>query len=186
MSTYPSFQSDEGVQPVNVLLVSPNLELRRSLREKLSHPRWIVREAHSGSEALEKLMEESSGVMLLDTRLPDLDPTEFNILVNQQFQQVQVLTINSQTGQTVMGTTTPNRLSTELAELLRFGSMAARPAPATASIAFHRPAAGIQNGWQGMIGASAPMQRVYHAARLVARRDTSVLILGESGTGKDH
>ena len=29
------------------------------------------------------------------------------------------------------------------------------------------------------------MQRVYHATRLVARRDTSVLITGESGTGKD-
>ena len=29
------------------------------------------------------------------------------------------------------------------------------------------------------------MQRVYHAARLVARRDTTVLIQGESGTGKD-
>ena len=39
--------------------------------------------------------------------------------------------------------------------------------------------------WQGLIGDSAAMQRVFHAARLVARRDTTVLIQGESGTGKD-
>ena len=36
-----------------------------------------------------------------------------------------------------------------------------------------------------MIGSSCAMQRVYHMAQLVARRDTTVLILGESGTGKD-
>ncbi len=43
----------------------------------------------------------------------------------------------------------------------------------------------MQKGWHGLTGAAASMQRVYHAARLVARRDTTVLIQGESGTGKD-
>jgi transcriptional regulator with GAF, ATPase, and Fis domain len=37
----------------------------------------------------------------------------------------------------------------------------------------------------GMIGTSAAMQRVYHMTQLVARRDTTVLVLGQSGTGKD-
>jgi transcriptional regulator with GAF, ATPase, and Fis domain len=36
-----------------------------------------------------------------------------------------------------------------------------------------------------MVGNSEAMQRVYAMARLVAPRDTTVLITGESGTGKD-
>jgi transcriptional regulator with GAF, ATPase, and Fis domain len=36
-----------------------------------------------------------------------------------------------------------------------------------------------------MIGSSSAMQRVYQLTELVARRDTTVLITGQSGTGKD-
>ncbi|MGB8837118.1 MAG: sigma 54-interacting transcriptional regulator, partial [Candidatus Acidiferrales bacterium] len=37
----------------------------------------------------------------------------------------------------------------------------------------------------GMIGASDPMQRLYRLARLVAPRDTAVLVMGPTGTGKE-
>jgi len=37
----------------------------------------------------------------------------------------------------------------------------------------------------GMIGTSAAMQRAYHLARLVIPRDTTVLVMGETGTGKE-
>jgi len=37
----------------------------------------------------------------------------------------------------------------------------------------------------GMIGQAGSMQRLYRMARLVARRDTSVLITGATGTGKE-
>jgi transcriptional regulator with GAF, ATPase, and Fis domain len=40
-------------------------------------------------------------------------------------------------------------------------------------------------GIRGMIGDSEPMQQVYQLTHMVARRDTTVLVTGESGTGKD-
>jgi transcriptional regulator with GAF, ATPase, and Fis domain len=40
-------------------------------------------------------------------------------------------------------------------------------------------------GIRGMIGDSEPMRRVYELTHMVARRDTTVLVTGESGTGKD-
>jgi transcriptional regulator with GAF, ATPase, and Fis domain len=40
-------------------------------------------------------------------------------------------------------------------------------------------------GIRGMIGESEPMLRVYELTHMVARRDTTVLVTGESGTGKD-
>jgi transcriptional regulator with GAF, ATPase, and Fis domain len=42
-----------------------------------------------------------------------------------------------------------------------------------------------RNNLRGMIGESKPMQRAYELTRMVAARDTTVLITGESGTGKD-
>ncbi len=36
-----------------------------------------------------------------------------------------------------------------------------------------------------MVGDSEPMQRAYELTRMVAVRDTTVLLMGESGTGKD-
>lgn len=41
------------------------------------------------------------------------------------------------------------------------------------------------DAFQSMIGKSAAMQRVYETIRMVAKTDLTVLITGESGTGKD-
>ena len=42
-----------------------------------------------------------------------------------------------------------------------------------------------RNNLRGMVGNSEPMQRAYELTRMVAARDTTVLVTGESGTGKD-
>jgi transcriptional regulator with GAF, ATPase, and Fis domain len=44
---------------------------------------------------------------------------------------------------------------------------------------------GFEEPLAGMIGASGAMQTVYRLARMVAKRDTAVLITGETGTGKE-
>lgn len=180
IDTFPS-----SVPLVQVLLVSSNLELRRSLRERLSQERWTVREAESGAAALDSLMENRSDVLLLDTRLPDLRPEEFSSLVGAQFPEVQLLTLNSQAGHSSLGTSTSNRLLGELADLLQLKAPMSRTPGPTMSPGSFRSSGPEQQGWQGMVGSSPAMQRVYQATRLVARRDTGVLITGESGTGKD-
>jgi len=40
-------------------------------------------------------------------------------------------------------------------------------------------------GFAGMVGSSGPMQQLFRAVRRVARSDVSVLVLGESGVGKE-
>ena len=195
--------SEDAVPPVRLLLVSASPELRGSLRDRLSHHRWSIREAESGAHALEELMESEPDVLLLDTRLPDLRPAEFSNLVRTLYPHLQMLTINAPAGtppptegagirpgefagRPSLESSTPNRLLSELTELLRLRTPVLRtPVDPVPALAGSRPLPAAQPSWQGMVGASAAMQRVYHAARLVARRDTSVLVTGESGTGKD-
>ena len=183
-STQTFSRTAQADEPVRLLLVGSDPELRHSLRARLNHPRWAVREAHSGADALEKLLEEPSEVMLVDPQLPDLDAAEFQSIVRAQFPGVQILNLSSQTEQPTPGAAF-GRMANELNELLQFGRTSPRREAPVATFSFPRVTLNSQKGWQGIIGGSPAMQRVYHAARLVARRDTTVLIQGESGTGKD-
>ncbi len=173
--------------PINVLVVSPNNDLRQELREKLGLPRWNVLQATSGATALEVLREhgDEDAILLLDPRLPDLEPVEFDGLVRDRFLNVQVLMLNSQTGQLLVGSASPTAESTQLAEAINRGAATrtgaflvreteAQPSPAQGKIRL-----------TSMIGDSDAMQRTYAAIQMVAVRDTTVLIAGERGTGKD-
>ena len=132
-STVMKFRADEN-RVIDLLLVSPNSRLRSVLREKLRPPRWNLVEAASGSEAFECLRESASEILLLDPLLPDLESSEFSVMVRDQFPNVQILTVNSHTGQLVLGTTSPTPLSIQLTEMLYSGgnqrSNAIPPGPA--------------------------------------------------------
>jgi DNA-binding NtrC family response regulator len=171
---------------IGVLLVSPNSGLRLQLREKLRQPRWNLTEAASGAEALECLHEFFSEILLLDPLLPDLESTEFSAMVREQFPGVQILTVNSHTGQLVLGTSSPTTLSAQLTEVL-YCVGNAQP-NSISPVQLRRALAGNDSagrGIRGMVGDTEPMQRVYELTNMVARRDTTVLVTGESGTGKD-
>jgi DNA-binding NtrC family response regulator len=170
---------------IDILLVSPNSRLRLEVREKLHHSRWNLTEAASGAEALECLHESVSEILLLDPLLPDLESTEFSGMVREQFPNVQILSVNSHTGQLILGASSPTPLSVQLTEILYSGSTPEFNSPSPAQRQRGRAANGASPGIRGMIGDSEAMQRVFELTHMVARRDTTVLVTGESGTGKD-
>jgi transcriptional regulator with GAF, ATPase, and Fis domain len=184
MSPFPKVRLDESNE-IGVMLVSPNSGLRLQLREKLRRPRWNLIEAASGAEALEYLHESVSEILLLDPLLPDLESNEFSAMVAERFPSVQILRVNSHTGHLVLGAASPTPLSAKLAEMLYSGDHAQSNSASQPQL--HRVRAGNDGpiGLRGMVGDSEPMQRVYELTRMVARRDTTVLVTGESGTGKD-
>jgi transcriptional regulator with GAF, ATPase, and Fis domain len=182
----PSFTKfrENDTPTINVLLVSPNSRLRLVLKEKLSKGRWNLTEAASGAEAFECLHESVSEILLLDPLLPDLESGEFTAMVREQFPGVQILSVNSHTGQLVLGTSSPTTLSAQLTEMLYSGNVQSN-ALTPMQINRMRAADDGHVGIRGMIGNSEPMRRVYELTHMVARRDSTVLVTGESGTGKD-
>jgi transcriptional regulator with GAF, ATPase, and Fis domain len=52
-------------------------------------------------------------------------------------------------------------------------------------IASLRQELGVQKGFEGIVGESSSMQKVFAQVRRVAPTDATVLITGESGTGKE-
>jgi DNA-binding NtrC family response regulator len=183
----PQFARSGDRVPIDVYIVSPNPRIRQVLQDKLSLPRWNVIQARSGTGALELLYKAGSedAVLLLDPMLPDLEPNEFQGMVKDRFPNTQVLMLNSHTGQLLVGSTSPTPLSTWLVDAVnRGGAVQTAPLPDIGSVDPRYRAEGRIN-LRGMIGDSEPMQRTYTLTRMVAMRDTTVLVTGESGTGKD-
>ncbi len=181
------FDRQEDRLPINVFVVSSNINLRESLHGKLGLPRWNVIEAGSGARALEVLHSQRAddGVLLLDPTLPDLDPDEFHRMVRSRYPNTQVVTLNSHTGQLLTGSTSPTPVSKWLIDAVNSGG-ATLPSPAVPfDGAKLRNAQTESNNLRGMIGESEAMKRTYALTRMVALRDTTVLVTGESGTGKD-
>ena len=171
---------------IPVFVVSPNPKLRQELQQKLDSGRWNVIEASSGSDAFELVQSHGTkgGVLLLDPVLPDLEAGEFSEVVRTRFPETQVLMLNANTGQLLAGSASPTPISKSLVDTInRTGTstpaVIASPLRPVAVHPYEKPR--LRN----VVGDSQPMQRIYALTRMVAPRNTTVLITGESGTGKD-
>ena len=173
--------------PIDVLVVSPNTKLQQQLGERLTLPRWQVSEAQSGAAALEMLrtLGPEERVLLLDPVLPDLEANGFSAIVKDRYPQIQVLLLNSHTGQLLVGSASPTPISIRLADEVNRGGAAASSAMPAATPEAPRGRTDVRIGLRTMIGTSEPMLRTFAVTRMVAARNTTVLVTGESGTGKD-
>ena len=169
---------------MRVLLVSASTSLREHICSRLETLQWHTYQAVSGSAALELLQsKEGVEIVLLDSALPDLLVSEFVGLVRHCFPSIEILTMNAGDGHVLVGSTGPTPYASKVADLLyRNGTSALKPTVEISDFVRNRfDGPGIR----GMVGSSPAMQQVYALIHMVAGRDTTVLITGESGTGKD-
>jgi DNA-binding NtrC family response regulator len=158
-----------------VLVASADGALREHIASSLNHHRWPVLTANGGADALGKLESSECDVLLLDGYLPDLDCEELMRMVEQQYPGVEILRIDPKT-RSLIGT--PKRWTHGLSDVFgahesndHAGFVAAPVLPVEAL--------------PGMVGADDCMKKIYRAVRLVARRSTTVLITGPTGSGKE-
>ena len=155
-----------------VLIASPNVQLCEQVLRKFEG-QAAVQVTSGGAEALARLEKGGWQALFLDRRLPDLDAEELAIVIERRFPGIRVIMLDSE-------------MSAEPAWRAREAEPArpllVRSAPgnglgeATARSAQSLP---------GMIGEADCMRSIYRLARLVAARNTTVLITGPTGTGKD-
>jgi len=158
-----------------VLVASPSTVVRQRVLQTLSSSPRRVEQATGGAEALVHLENGSWQVLFLDRRLPDLDAEELSQTVRQRYPEVEVVLVDAESDAEPVSAEPNQRLFP-----IQNDGPEAPPA--------HRGAA-VQSildaPLPGMIGNSHNMQLVYRVARLLARRDTTVLISGPTGSGKE-
>lgn len=169
-----------------VLVASANTAVRRHVVEELKARQWPVEEACGGADALEKLESTECDLLLLDRHLPDLNAEELELLIHAQYPGVDVLLLD--TGTRRMSATKEIRRATaaRLLQELVSGQTAAEVPTQTENVPVSVALpVGAAAQLPGMIGSSLCMNRVYRMVRIVAPHNTSVLITGDSGTGKE-
>ena len=167
-----------------VLVVSSNDNLRSHLLTRLDDGQWAIHQAASGAEALELIDSTAVSLVLLDPLLPDLRVEDFREILGSQFPEVEIVPINPHTGQPIVATPSPNSLSFRVVrEIERNGPLSGQvmvPTPASP-----KGEDRFVSGLPDFIGITPSVRRLSSLVHMVAQRDTTVLITGESGTGKD-
>lgn len=181
----------------SVLLASSDPVLRATLRASLLAMRWQVREASGAADALSQLEHSLPEALVLDLWLPDIEVNEFSKLAQQLFPTLDLLRVDGQSlTRSLRSPRRPELLSAirnaqgnasaknELLPSITPAAPSTRSAPAIVSHPAISPAP-VSDRLPGMVGESAIMRELGRVIRLVAPRDTTVLIEGPTGAGKE-
>jgi DNA-binding NtrC family response regulator len=170
-------------RPRRILVVDDDKTFRISTAELLRQDEYEVADAASAQEASQALASGSFDLMLLDLRMPGLDGNRFVEVLRARGVDVPILmitgfgTVDAAVESLHLGAddfltkpVDPDVLSARVSELLE-----------------RRPSADrIEEGAvAGMVGHAPGMRRVFQAIRQVAPTDATVLVSGETGTGKE-
>jgi DNA-binding NtrC family response regulator len=176
----------------SVVLASADIGLRQRLQEELVQLRWTVFEAGGGAEAMALAQAELPEAMLVDGWLPDLEVGEFSRQMIDEYAGMDVLRMD---GSAVRGAAAPksarrHELLHAIREAQEFTDEV-KPAPPPVQT-ISRPIAVVRTAPRTlstalpeMIGENPAMLELARMIRLVAPRSATVLIEGETGTGKE-
>jgi DNA-binding NtrC family response regulator len=172
--------------------------VRQRVLESLRSPARRFEQATGGAEALVHLESGFWQVLFLDRRLPDLDAEELSHTVRQRFPGIEVVLLDAEADPNLSpdlgpdlrprsGTeTTATEEKEDLLEMWPVVSQNKKKDKDNNEDQFLPTARSIFAApLPGMIGNSRIMQPVYRLARLLAQRNTTVLITGPTGCGKE-
>jgi DNA-binding NtrC family response regulator len=173
-----------------ILIVDDEPAARYGLRRALE-AKYRIAEADSAEAAREALPREQPDLVLLDVVLPGQDGISFLRWMREQDSQVPVLMVSAlDTAKTAvealqLGAADYLVKGFELEELRQRVSTLLKLATLEKENDSLRRRLTTEGQFGQMIGRSAEMRRPFEMADRVAPTDSTVLILGESGTGKD-
>ena len=195
MSATPVWRADATRLATRaVVLASADLGLRNRLQQELTQLRWTVFEAGGGAEAMALAQARLPEAMLIDGWLPDLEVGEFSRRMIEDYAGMDILRMDGTAVDGAPGAKSVRRheLLHAIREAQEFAEetkpAAAVPAPKPQErlpIRLDRAPDRRAEPLPEMIGESAVMLELARMIRMVAPRTATVLIEGETGTGKE-
>ncbi len=178
------------MKTMTILIVDDEPAARYGLRRALEG-KYRIAEADSVEGAREELSREHPDLVLLDVVLPGEDGLSFLRWIREQGSEVPVLMVSAlDTAKTAVGALQLGAADYlvkgfELEELRQRVANLLKLATLEKENDALRRRLTTEGQFGQMIGRSAEMRRAFEMADRVAPTDSTVLILGESGTGKD-
>ena len=175
-----------------VLLVDDDVTAREALAKFLEQNGYVVDQADDGVAALERLVERPADVVVTDLMMPRMDGMALLTSIREQYPHLPVVMATSSeelgTAITAMRAGAEDYLTKpvdlDALELAAERALERREVRVEAENLRRQIRERDSEGLRGLIGTSPAMQKVYRVARQVAPSRATVLITGESGTGK--
>ena len=175
-----------------LLVVDDEPSARSGLEKLLRQEGYLVDAAADGPSALEIAADRPPDVVITDLKMPGMDGVELLTRLHEQDADLPVLVVTAfgdvNSAVTAMRAGADDYLTKpvdfDALTLAVERSMSRRDLRAEADNLRRQLREREGEGLEGLIGASPAMQKVYRIARQVAAAKATVLITGESGTGK--
>ncbi len=175
-----------------ILVVDDEPTARQGLEKLLRRSCYSVHTAADGEAALRSAADFAPDVVVTDLKMPKMDGIELLKRLRAQDRDIPVILATAfgevSSAVTAMRAGADDYLTKplELDELILAieRAMERRALRSETENLRRQLRESDGSGLQGLLGASAPMQSVYQTAQRVARSRATVLVTGESGTGK--
>ena len=172
-----------------VLVVDDEADIASILADRLQTTGLDVQVAHDGEAALQAIRQNSPGLVFLDIQMPKLNGIEVLKRARKEWPDLPVIimtaygTIDGAVEAMKEGATDFITKPFDLDHLKIVIDRTLEQRGLKHEVAVLR--AEVESRYDPLISSSPKMSEVVETARKVANSDTTVLLLGESGTGKD-
>ena len=181
----------ENPTDLRILIIDDDEGHAQALADGLETEGYVSVLAHSGREGIERMSEETFDGILTDLVMVDVDGLEVLSEAARLQPEAAVLMITGHASISTAVDAMQRGAADYLPKPVNIAELRTRLARAVESRMLRRSNLELRAqldkrfGFEGIVGHSAPMQRVFDTLRQVSPSHATVLVLGPSGTGKE-
>jgi two-component system, NtrC family, response regulator AtoC len=175
----------------HLLFVDDEATLRGLMAERLAERGFEVVEAESGERALAFLDQFAFDIIITDLRLPGIDGARVIQAARERYPGIVAIvitgygTVKDAVDAIKRGASDFIAKPFQFDELIHVLQKAMEQRRLTSENAYLRSQLEQRYQFEGILGHSRPMQKLFHVLETVVRSSSTILITGETGTGKE-